>query len=408
MELNKANNLIFLGHASEDKSRVIALYNKLIEHDLNPWLDIVNLKPGDNWEYKIREAIQNSKVFLACLSSTSVSKNGFVQKELRLALDEASEKVFENSYLIPVLLDDIDVPKITVDTIKLSDFQASEVFTEKGLKNLILHLRSNIHSSEDFHHFKLHKSPSKKLTNGNSEETTSPIDDISKSQYLDEFGLSYQIYHGVKGGFIGGLIAGVFVGLSYFFQTEKFIGSMLVIPFGAITGLILGAFVQYGMKIAIKKTVFNYKLSLILGGVLGSLLAGAILGLWCSWVFVQLKDSGQPIQSQTIPIIGWAIIPMSIMIGIGSFGQYSKFMDIIQVSIITLIETFILGSILVLIFDKQLEIGYIMNSFGTPSSPLKHGLTGAYLGAMYASTVGLIIPLSILSYNYIKSLTKKY
>ncbi len=47
-------------------------------------MDRKDILIGQNWQL----AIQKSSYFLALLSSNSVSKAGYVQKELRMALDK--------------------------------------------------------------------------------------------------------------------------------------------------------------------------------------------------------------------------------------------------------------------------------------------------------------------------------
>ena len=74
---------IFLAHASEDKDRVRDLYSKLVDHGFAPWLDEMQLLPGQNWQIEIAKAIRESDIFVACLSRISVRKRGYVQRELR-------------------------------------------------------------------------------------------------------------------------------------------------------------------------------------------------------------------------------------------------------------------------------------------------------------------------------------
>lgn len=135
------DKVIFLAHASEDKVRVRELYNKLKKNGLEPWLDEEDLLPGDKWNDKIQEAIKNARFFMACLSKHSVSKNGYIQKELRLALNELEQKSSDVIYFIPALIDDVELPNITVGTISLRDYQAVKIFDDIGLNKLINHLQ---------------------------------------------------------------------------------------------------------------------------------------------------------------------------------------------------------------------------------------------------------------------------
>ena len=101
---------IFLAHASEDKEQVRDLYAKLARRGFKPWLDEVDLLPGQNWQVEIARSIRESDIFIACLSQASVRKQGYVQREFRSALATYAEKPPGSIYLIPLKLDDCEIP----------------------------------------------------------------------------------------------------------------------------------------------------------------------------------------------------------------------------------------------------------------------------------------------------------
>ena len=101
---------IFLCHAKEDKPRVRELYRQLKTAGYHPWLDEEDLLPGQDWDLEIRRAIRSSKLFLACLSKASIDKRGYVQKELKMGLDELDQMPEGKIYLIPVRLEECKVP----------------------------------------------------------------------------------------------------------------------------------------------------------------------------------------------------------------------------------------------------------------------------------------------------------
>lgn len=101
------NRTIFLAHAKEDKIIIRKLYNELKQENLNPWLDEFSIEPGKKWKEEIENAIKKSRFFVACISKFSVKKAGYVQNELRLALQEFESRPPNNLYFIPVLLDDL-------------------------------------------------------------------------------------------------------------------------------------------------------------------------------------------------------------------------------------------------------------------------------------------------------------
>ena len=64
------------------------------------------LKPGQNWDFEIQRSLNRATLIIVFISNNSVSRRGYVQREIKLALDKAKEKLATDIYLIPVLLDD--------------------------------------------------------------------------------------------------------------------------------------------------------------------------------------------------------------------------------------------------------------------------------------------------------------
>jgi hypothetical protein len=103
---------IFLCHASQDKPIVRELYQRLgHENWIDPWLDEEKLLPGQNWDLEIERAVEQADVVIVCLSNHSVSKEGYVQRELKFVLDIALEKPEGTIFVIPLRLDDCAVPR---------------------------------------------------------------------------------------------------------------------------------------------------------------------------------------------------------------------------------------------------------------------------------------------------------
>jgi hypothetical protein len=103
---------VFLCHSSQDKSIVRELYQRLLaEKWIDPWLDEEKLLPGQDWDLEIEKAVESSDAVIVFLSKGSVSKEGYVQKELRKVLDIALEKPEETIFIIPVRLEDCELPR---------------------------------------------------------------------------------------------------------------------------------------------------------------------------------------------------------------------------------------------------------------------------------------------------------
>jgi hypothetical protein len=82
---------IFLCHSSQDREQIRQIYRELKKAGTAPWLDEEDILPGQPWEETLKNAVRNADVVLACVSSGSVNKRGYVQKELREILEVALE-----------------------------------------------------------------------------------------------------------------------------------------------------------------------------------------------------------------------------------------------------------------------------------------------------------------------------
>jgi hypothetical protein len=127
---------VFLCHASEDKPTVRELYEKLQRDGFDPWLDEENLFPGQDWKHEISKAVRDSDVVLVCLSENSVSKTGYVQKEIKVALDVVDEQLEGAIFIIPVKLEECDVPD------RLSPWQWVNLEDARGYERLVASLLS--------------------------------------------------------------------------------------------------------------------------------------------------------------------------------------------------------------------------------------------------------------------------
>jgi len=101
------------------------LYQKLCaEPWIQPWLDEEELYSGYTWEIEIEKAVESSDVVLVCLSNNSINKRGYVQKELRFALDIALEMPEETIFIIPLRLEECTPPR------SLREWQYADYFPE--------------------------------------------------------------------------------------------------------------------------------------------------------------------------------------------------------------------------------------------------------------------------------------
>lgn len=106
---------VFLSYARDDFDTAKEIYSILSKNYAYPWMDAFDLLPGDEWEWKIKLNIKMADFFIALLSNHSVSKRGYVQKELKLALSVLEQIPEGEIFLIPVRLDDCLVPESLKD-----------------------------------------------------------------------------------------------------------------------------------------------------------------------------------------------------------------------------------------------------------------------------------------------------
>jgi len=121
---------IFLIYAREDIQVARKLAAELREHGFKPWLDVEEIVPGQVWQNAVLRAIEQSAAALV-LVSEHISKRGFVQEELKAALNVLQERDKNISPVIPVRLDNSEVPE------KLSHIQWVNLFEENGMERLM-------------------------------------------------------------------------------------------------------------------------------------------------------------------------------------------------------------------------------------------------------------------------------
>lgn len=97
---------VFISYAKEDFKVARKLFSSLKAAGVKPWLDEECLLPGQKWESEIEKAIKEADYFIALLSSNSLNKKGYVQKELKKGLSIVEEFPDSKIFLIPARVDD--------------------------------------------------------------------------------------------------------------------------------------------------------------------------------------------------------------------------------------------------------------------------------------------------------------
>jgi len=100
--------VVFISYASEDRTVAKGILEALEAAGLDAWLDQHDLRPGDDFERRIRHTIEKCGLFLAVLSKSCLKKNRrFLQLEWNSAIAEAEKARPSQHFIIPVVIDDV-------------------------------------------------------------------------------------------------------------------------------------------------------------------------------------------------------------------------------------------------------------------------------------------------------------
>lgn len=102
----------FVSYVREDADQVGKLVSVLQAASIPVWKDTENLGPGEDWQQKIRKAIEDgSLAFIACFSTSSTQKpKTYMNAELSLAAEQIRLMKPGRVWLLPVRFDDCDLP----------------------------------------------------------------------------------------------------------------------------------------------------------------------------------------------------------------------------------------------------------------------------------------------------------
>ena len=99
------------------------------------WFDEKDLLPGQDWTLLIQWAVQDSDVVLICLSRAAIDNKGYIHREIQLALDIAQLQPEGSIFIVPVRLEECDIPQ------RLQKYQWSNLFQRGGYARLLSSLK---------------------------------------------------------------------------------------------------------------------------------------------------------------------------------------------------------------------------------------------------------------------------
>ncbi|MCW9038356.1 toll/interleukin-1 receptor domain-containing protein [Altibacter sp.] len=116
---------VFFSYSRENSDFVLELAKKLRNAGAQVWLDQLDIKTGERWDRSIEQALSASDVLMVVLSKASVESNN--------VMDEVSYALEEGKKVLPILLEECDVP-FRLRRLQFADFSQNP---EDGMKVLI-------------------------------------------------------------------------------------------------------------------------------------------------------------------------------------------------------------------------------------------------------------------------------
>lgn len=125
----------FLCHSSGDKESVRTLHRRLSKAGVECWFDEEDIIPGQDFDFEIRKALRRCRYVIVCLTRHSTTRVGYVQKELRYAIDLAKEQPHGEIFLIGARLEQCSVPD------DLRHLNYVDLYAWNGFERLLRSLR---------------------------------------------------------------------------------------------------------------------------------------------------------------------------------------------------------------------------------------------------------------------------
>jgi HEAT repeat protein len=102
---------VFISYVRENSILVGKLATALRSCGVKVWLDRNDINPGQRWQDAIRDAIKSGDFFIACFSKEYFARRrSYMNEELTVAIDELRTIPTDQTWFIPVVLDETDPP----------------------------------------------------------------------------------------------------------------------------------------------------------------------------------------------------------------------------------------------------------------------------------------------------------
>jgi len=104
--VTEPSRAVFLSYASEDAPAAQRIAEALRSAGIEVWFDREELRGGDAWDRRIREQVQDCRLFIPVISAhTAARDEGYFRREWKLAVDRTHDMAEDKAFLVPVAVD---------------------------------------------------------------------------------------------------------------------------------------------------------------------------------------------------------------------------------------------------------------------------------------------------------------
>jgi|GEM_PF-4139057 len=226
-----------------------------------------------------------------------------------------------------------------------------------------------------------------------------------------KFGLNLSYESGIYGGLLGGLLVGLYVAINYYFDYrfhKKIFGNevmtgfliqqcILVVPFSAVAGIVIGLLSNLGMKYFEKLGFFNWNTSIIIGGITGASVATISMALLGVHLFV--IDSNLPYPGPNLVTSACVLGYLFIALGLLFYSYRGKAKYIMRVLMIVFVILFFLAIILNGLIHTTAIKENLEKIIKLHSNDIPFYQAGALFGLILGGIGGSLIPLTVVLYK---------
>ena len=126
---------VFLCHSADAEEPVRRLRERLVADGVPCWLAAADARTDQDLDRQIVAAVQRSRYVLACVSRRSITDRGYLDEQLRTAVEAADAQPEGATFLVPVRLEPCPIPQ------RLARWHWVDLFTDHGYERLLSALR---------------------------------------------------------------------------------------------------------------------------------------------------------------------------------------------------------------------------------------------------------------------------